>query len=216
MDPTPAAERERLITRPFLLVAGATMALFASFASLLPVLPRYADGPLDAGGVGVGLSIGSASVTALLFLPRMGRLADRHSRRTILLAGALLVAVTDASLVLATNLPAVVGIRLLSGIGEAAVFAAAIAVVNDLAPEHRRGEAVSLFTVASYSGLAIGPLLGEAALGDGRYEAVWLVAAGCAAVAACSPFGCPIRGRPATSHRRAEAGSSTARRSFRG
>jgi predicted MFS family arabinose efflux permease len=50
--------------------------------------------------------------------------------------------------------------------------------VADLAPESRRGEAISLVTLASYLGLTIGPVLADVVLGDGRYVAVWLVAAG--------------------------------------
>jgi hypothetical protein len=40
------------------------------------VLPRYAEGPLGAGSVGVGLAVGAASLTALLAQPPAGRLGD--------------------------------------------------------------------------------------------------------------------------------------------
>ena len=53
----------------------------------------------------------------------------------------------------------------------------------DLAPDERRGEAVSLVTLASYLGLTIGPVAGDLIRGDGRYTAVWLVAAALALAA---------------------------------
>src|SRR2546430_17588901 len=36
---------------------------------------------------------------------------------------------------------------------------------------------MSLFSLGLWGGLALGPVLGEAVLGDARYDAVWLTAA---------------------------------------
>lgn len=55
----------------------------------------------------------------------------------------------------------------------------AATIVTDLAPEHRRGEALSVFSLGLWGGLALGPLLGEVVLDDTRFDAVWLLAAGC-------------------------------------
>ena len=52
-------------------------------------------------------------------------------------------------------------------------------MITDLAPEHRRGEALSLFSLGLWGGLALGPILGELVLGDDRFDAVWLFAAAC-------------------------------------
>jgi MFS family permease len=85
-------------------------------------------------------------------------------------------------LVVADDLTPIVGLRLLTGIGEALFLVGGISIVNDLAPEHRRGEAISLYTLASYGGLAVGPLVGELVLRDDHWDAVWLVAAAAAGV----------------------------------
>ena len=55
----------------------------------------------------------------------------------------------------------------------------AATIVTDLAPEHRRGEALSVFSLGLWGGLALGPLLGELVLDDTRFDAVWLLAAAC-------------------------------------
>ena len=47
----------------------------------------------------------------------------------------------------------------------------------DIAPEERRGEAVSLVTLASYLGLTFGPVLADLLRGSDRYPLVWLVTA---------------------------------------
>jgi predicted MFS family arabinose efflux permease len=77
----------------------------------------------------------------------------------------------------AGSLEVLVLARALFGVGEAFFFVAALACASDLAPPDRRGEAISFFSLSLYLGLAIGPLIGETALGLGSYAAVWLVAA---------------------------------------
>src|SRR5215203_1263234 len=78
---TEAVVRERVLTPAFLLVAAATFFAFLSIGIVLPVLPRYTEGPLGAGDIGVGIAIGAASVTALLAQPPAGRLGDLRGRR---------------------------------------------------------------------------------------------------------------------------------------
>jgi MFS family permease len=167
----------RVLTPTFLLVAVATFFAFLSIGVVLPVLPRYAEGPLGAGSVGVGLAVGAASLTALLAQPPAGRLGDLRGRRPLLMGGGVLMVVGALGLVAAEGLAPVVGLRLLSGLGEALFLVGGISIINDIAPEHRRGEALSLYTLASYGGLAVGPLLGELVLRDDHGDSVWLLAA---------------------------------------
>src|SRR5215207_4416120 len=141
---------ERLLTPAFLLVAAATFFAFLSIGIVLPVLPRYTEGPLGAGDIGVGIAIGAASVTALLAQPPAGRLGDLRGRRPLMIGGGVLMVLGAAGLVVAEHIVPVVGLRLLTGIGEALFLVGGISIVNDLAPDHRRGEAVSLYTIASY------------------------------------------------------------------
>ncbi|MFN2490390.1 MAG: MFS transporter [Actinomycetota bacterium] len=84
---------------------------------------------------------------------------------------------------LASSLSILFALRLLSGVGEAAFYVGAASVINDLAPDERRGEALSLFSLALYGGLALGPFVGELVLGHDRYTLTWIVAAAAAAVA---------------------------------
>jgi MFS family permease len=181
----------RLLTKPFVLAVLATLGAFLTIGMLLPVLPVYAKGPLGSGSIGVGLAVGAASPTALLFQPLAGRLGDRRGRRILVISGPLVMAASVAAYTLTDDLSTLVLLRLVSGVGEALVFVGAATVINDLAPEARRGEAVSLYSLGVWGGLAIGPLLGEAVLGDDRYDAVWLTAAACALLAAVAGFTLP-------------------------
>ena len=57
-------------------------------------------------------------------------------------------------------------------------------MATDLAPEERRGEAVSYWSVALWGGLAFGPVLGELLLNGSNYDLVWYVAGGLGLTAA--------------------------------
>lgn len=183
MDFAQPAAPARLLTPAFALVWASAFGAFVSIGAQLPVLPRYAAGPLDAGAVGIGLAVGASSLTALLFQPLAGRIADRRGRRRIMLAGTALVAVMIAAYTLADGLATLVALRLVVGVGEACWFVGAATIVADLAPASRRGEALSYFTLAAYGGLVVGPLVGDTVRSLAGYDAVWLTAAGCAALA---------------------------------
>lgn len=188
---------DRLLTLPFVLAVLATFGVFATIGMLLPVLPLYAKGPLDVGNVGIGLAVAAASPTALLFQPVAGRLGDRRGRRLLVVAGPLLMAVSVASYSLADAFWALLALRLVTGIGEALAFVGVATMVNDLAPENRRGETISLYSLGVWGGLAVGPLLGETVLGRGNYDAVWLAAAAFSLVSAAIGLTLPET-RPAT------------------
>jgi MFS family permease len=166
-----------LVTRAFVLNWASTFFLLLSIGTLLPVLPLYAKGPLDQTGVGVGLAVAMASPTAFLFQPLAGRLGDRRGRRLLVVGGGLIAALATVAYTQADSLAVLVTLRLLTGIGAAFLFVGTATVVNDLAPDDRRGEALSLYSLAVWGGLAIGPLVGELVLGDGHYDAVWVAAA---------------------------------------
>lgn len=175
--------RPPLVTPLFALVVGATFAYFLAIGALVPALPLFVAGPLDSGSAGVGLAIGSFSVSALLLRPWAGRLGDRRGRRLLIVAGAAVVATSVLGYLLATSLPVLVALRALTGVGEALFFVGVVSAVNDIAPDERRGEAMSLSSLAPYGGMAVGALLSEAVLGDDRFFAVWLLAGGAALAA---------------------------------
>ncbi|MET0728385.1 MAG: MFS transporter [Acidimicrobiales bacterium] len=186
--PTPA---QRMVTGRFLIVTLATFAYFVGLGMLLPTLPRYVEDELGGDGFAVGLVVGSFAVSAALVRPWAGRIGDRHGRRILLSGGALLVGLTTLAYTQVDAVPALVALRLLTGIGEAAVFVGAATATQDMAPAHRRGEAASYFSVALYSGLALGPALGEHLADSSGYHRVWVVAGLSSLAAAVLGLGTP-------------------------
>src|SRR4051812_15162900 len=167
---------QRLITPMFALVTTATFAYFMAVGVMIPALPHYIEGPLHGGSAAVGLAVGMFSVAAVLTRPFIGGVGDRRGRRPLVLVGAGVVAGALALFPLANSLGILLVLRGVQGIGEAGFYVGAATLITDIAPPHRRGEAVSYFSVALYLGLAVGPSLSEAVLQHTHYVRVWMMA----------------------------------------
>jgi MFS family permease len=172
-----------LVTRGFATLFVAALAFFGAGNTVLPVASRYAAGPLGADATGVGLAIGSFAIAALLLRPVVGWASDHYGRRPLLILGASLTVVALLLHIPANTLALFVVARSLLGVAEAFFFVAAVAALSDMAPPDRRGEAINIGSLAVYLGLALGPFLGETILTLSGYHAVWVTAAGMAAVA---------------------------------
>jgi MFS family permease len=162
------------------MVAFATFGYFLSIGSLAPTLPLYIYGPLGAGSVGVGIGVGAFTVTALLLRPFSGRLGDRRGRRIPIVGGLAIHTASLMLLLVVGSLPLLVMARLVTGVGEALFFVNASASIQDLAPDDRRAEAASLFSLSLFGGLALGPLVGEGLLQQFGFDAVWIFASAAA------------------------------------
>jgi MFS family permease len=192
-DRTPmrAADDERLLTGAFVRITGSALAYFIAIGVLAPVLPLYVEESLHGSGTSVGVAVGAFAVSAALLRPLVGRIGDAHGRRILVIGGGLVAGVSVLGYSLATGLPVLIGMRLLTGVGEAAMFVGAATAVQDLAPTARRGEATSDISIAVYGGLAIGPLLGEGVRTQWGVHAVWYVSAAMCFLAVVIGLGMP-------------------------
>ncbi len=126
----------------------------------------------------------------------------RYGRRRVMIGGSLLAGVAGFLCATVDSLPTLLAFRGLAGIGEAALFVGAATLVADLAPPHRRAEAASYFSVAVFGGLGVGPIIGEAVLGDDRFHLAFLVAAAFTVLAAVLSLAVPHSVEPADGRRR--------------
>jgi len=168
--------RPRLLTGTFLLVMLSMLAYFTAVGAITPTLPRYVEGPLGGGGLEVGAVIGAFALTAVLLRPLSGRTSDRKGRRILIIFGGISVGLSILAYSFSESLPVLIFWRLVTGVGEAFFYVGAAAVINDLAPDERRGEALSYFSLALFGGLAIGPITGESILDATNFNWVWVFA----------------------------------------
>jgi MFS family permease len=173
----------QLVTPQFVLLGAAGLAYFLAGGMLVPAVPRYVAGNLSGGNVAVGLVVAAFSLSAVVLRPWAGRLVDLHGRSIAMVGGGVTFAASVAAYDLVDSVGALAALRLLTGVGDAFFFVGAVTAMSDLAPVERRGEAISLFSLSLYAGLAAGPPIGEGLVGVAGFSTVWLVAAGSALVA---------------------------------
>lgn len=167
------------IPRPGAAFAGIFAVTFCGLlavGAVLPVLPRYVDGPLDGGKIAIGVVIGAYAITGLMLRPFAGRFADRRGRKPAVLIGSLLMAVGGFLYLLPLGVGGLIAARLVLGAGEGTVFTAGSAWIVDLAPPERRGRVIGLYGLAVWAGLSIGPLFGELIQHSAGYTPVWIFA----------------------------------------
>jgi MFS family permease len=155
-----------VVTNLGLLAIGAT----------LPVLPRFVSQELNGSDFEVGVVTGAFALTGIVCRPIAGNFADRRGRRVTVIGGATLAVVAGALLFLPASIPGLIVSRLFLGAGEGTVFTAGSAWVVDMAPEERRGRMIGLYGLAIWTGLTLGPPVGELLLHAGGYNLVWAFA----------------------------------------
>ena len=169
----PAEAGERALTPAFVAIFATTFLNLLAVGALLPVLPLYVRGPLDEGDLAVGVVIGAYAITGIAFRPVAGMLADRRGRRSVVVLGSLVSAVAGALLFLPLGMASVLVSRLFLGAGEGSVFTAGSAWVADITPEGKRARLIGIYGLAVWSGLSVGPAVGEALRDLGGFDLVW-------------------------------------------
>ncbi len=128
------------------LLTLATFATFVGFQLLLSVVPLYAGS--DGGGLAAGLATAAFMLSTVLTQVRMPGLIRRFGHRTALLAGMLFLGIPAFLYPVARELAPILAVTLLRGVGFGIVTVVFAALVMELAPPGRRGEALGVFGVA--------------------------------------------------------------------
>jgi MFS family permease len=179
---------------------GAVTVDAALLGLIAPLLPQIEERTgASEGALGIALAAYAAPI-ALLSLP-LGRVADRFGRKGLLIAGLLLVASGSVLIAASHSLGLLIAARMIQGVGSAASWISALALVSDTAPPDRRGESIGAALAATGVGSIAGPALGGVTADVLSYEAPFLIACACAlalvgAAAALLPRGVR-RSRPA-------------------
>jgi MFS family permease len=163
--------------RRFLGVVVAASAGYLSVGIVAPVLPGYVRGPLGGSDVVVGVVVGSVPMVMLLCRAPAGRLIDTRGSRGVLLTGLCAASLAGALYAAASTVALLLVARLAHGIAEGTVFTAGLAWVLADAPDDGRGRLIGLYGISVWSGLAVGPPIGQALFDAGGYDAVWAAVA---------------------------------------
>ena len=142
-----ATDREALLTRPVVLLTLVAFAALFGFQLLLSVVPLYAD---EAGGgsSGAGLTTAVFMLSTVLTQIQMPRILGRYGYRRTLAAGLLFLGVPALFYAYAQTLVPILAVTLVRGVGFGIITVVFAALVVELAPPGRTGEALGLIGVA--------------------------------------------------------------------
>ncbi|MEF8785671.1 MAG: MFS transporter [Haloarculaceae archaeon] len=127
------------------------IALFATLGDII-------NARLDQGATLFGLQF-AAFVLAQIFLQApIGRATDFYGRKTFLVVGMILLVPTTLAQGLIFDPWVMFAARFAQGVAGAMVFAPALTLAGDIAPEGQSGSTLSVLTMAFGFGVAVGPL----------------------------------------------------------
>ncbi|MDP6420384.1 MAG: MFS transporter [SAR202 cluster bacterium] len=149
----------RLWTTDFVLTLLVAHFLFTSFAGLYTVIPLFV---VDRGGDvwHVGVVIGSMGVTGLAVRPFAGRWIQSFGPKRVAVLGSAVFGIATLAHMLAFNFWLIIPARMVQGMGLALTPVATATIVANLAPVHRRGEAMSVIGNAIATATMYSPVLG--------------------------------------------------------
>jgi MFS family permease len=159
--------------RPFLPLFGTIFCCLLSVGASLATLPFYVTDRLGGGNLAVGFVVATIAVAAIVARPVAGRIADRRGYKPVLMAGALACSLAGALYFASLHVAVLVPVRLVHGIGEAAVYTAGAAWLVAICPPARRGRVVGLYGTAMWLGITLGALFGELLRDGVGFGAVW-------------------------------------------
>jgi MFS family permease len=159
------------------IAVGAVAIDSALLGLIAPLLPDI-QARTGAGDAAVGLTLAAYAVPVALFSLPLGRAADRIGRRALLIGGMALVAAGSALIAVSDSLGLLLAARAVQGAGSAASWISALALVSDMAPSGKRGQALGGALAATGVGSIAGPALGGVAADLISFEAPFLIVGG--------------------------------------
>ena len=165
-----SVRRRRLITAA--LLVGAFLASL-EVVVVSPAMPAVVS---DFGGAGLYPWVFTAYIAAqTLSMPAYGLLADRWGRRNTYLLGVGLFLIGSTACGLAPSMPALVGARLVQGLGAGALVPLTMTIFGDLYPVAQRTRMQGLFSLIWGVSSLLGPLVGGLVTDQVGWRAIfWL------------------------------------------
>ncbi|GIQ68160.1 MFS transporter [Xylanibacillus composti] len=140
-----------------------TFVVMAGMTMIIPFVPYYIQemGVTDADSVAMwaGVIFAANFVTAFLFQPIWGRLADRHGRKIMVLRSGFGMAVVMALMGLAATPWQLLLLRMLNGT-ISGYIPAAVSLISASTPREKMGFTMGVLQSGQVAGTILGPLIG--------------------------------------------------------
>ena len=130
---------------------GVTLMAVLGVSSITPALPEIRD-VFGVTSAQVGLLITIFTLPGIALTPVLGVLSDRHGRRKILIPALLLFGIAGGLCAFARSFELLLALRLLQGMGAAALGTLNVTVIGDIFTGHERSAALGYNASVSLSG----------------------------------------------------------------
>ncbi len=201
---TQRARRWLLAWGPILPLLIAEGTIWVGFGALLPILPIYfTQHGVDLPTLGVVVAAWPAA--RLIGEPVFGWVADRASRKAMMVLGLLLAAAFAIGPLFVFGPTAFIVLRALAGLAASIYDPAARGYLVDANPPERQGEMFGLYGAAQMGGLMIGPAIGGLAAAATNQPTVVFWVAGAALVVSAALVLARVADIPRGIHTTAEA-----------
>lgn len=131
-----------------------------------------------------GVIFGANFLTALIFAPIWGRIADRIGRKVMLLRSAFGMAIVTGAMGFVTSPLQLLGLRMLNGV-ISGFIPASIALVSTNTPKERVGFALGVLQAGGVAGTILGPAFGGVLADILGYRLVFIVTGSMLFMAGC-------------------------------
>ena len=176
--------REAFADGPFVLLLGVGVLLYYVFTQDWQALPIYAKNFVGATDGQIGFFLGANGLMVILFQLPVSYLIDRGSKVTALLAGAILFALSSATLLLTESFVGIfVSFVLFFTLAEMVLEVAGAALAAEIAPIHLRGTYLALFGACFGAACGVSPIVGGVLLQAELPDAIWTVQLAAALIA---------------------------------
>ncbi|MEW5773709.1 MAG: MFS transporter [Thermodesulfobacteriota bacterium] len=154
-----APRRSLLADRNLWLAFGVTLMVVMGVSSVAPVLPELLK-VFGLGPAGPALVVTAFTLPGVFLTPFLGVLADRFGRKAVLVPSLLVFALFGAGCGLARDFHLLLALRLLQGVGAAALGALNVTVISDLFDGRERITALGYNAGVLALGTTVYPALG--------------------------------------------------------
>ncbi len=155
------------------------------FGIVDPFFPVYA---VNAGATGfhIALIFSAYALAKMLMSPLVGWWSDHRGRRALIIAGLCTCLTVSLCYLLVPGPLALIGLRMIQGIGAALIRPISRAVIGDIAPARREAQTMGTFDISFYSAQAVGPILGGVVKDVAGYSGLFLILAALCLLSLCS------------------------------
>ncbi len=150
-----------------------------SFHILTPTLPKYTLSLGFSSDI-AGLVVTMFTITAIIIRVFAGRILDNRKKRGILILSLVLISAAILGYSQSTTVAALIGFRLLHGIGWGLTTTANSTIAAEALPEDKLGSGIGIFGIASSLASAIAPNLGLQLAESFGFSVMFLIAFGLA------------------------------------